>query len=246
MKQNEIFSSGQLIGDYGIAYIKEIDFEKDLYYNKPIRKTKNRKAWFQCGVCGEVFPAIVGNIKSGNTSSCGCIKIKDYTNKQFGYLKVLCPTELRSNDGRILWKCQCQKCGKIKLYRMDHLVQGDTVSCGCLKKSIAVDLIKNILDKNKIIYEEEKTFKKCINPLNNYHLYFDFYLPDYNCCIEYDGELHYQSSTFFGGEEKLKELQYRDDIKNQYCKNNNIKLIRIPYWEQNNIKDEYILNKLED
>ena len=64
---------------------------------------------------------------------------------------------------------------------------------------------------------------------------FDFYLPDYNICIEYDGELHYKSIDFYGGEEELMKQQNRDNIKTQYCKDNNITLIRIPYWDLNNI-----------
>jgi hypothetical protein len=55
-------------------------------------------------------------------------------------------------------------------------------------------------------------------------------------CIEYDGIQHFEPVEFFGGEEGFKSLQERDDIKTNYCKENNIDLIRIPYWEEKNIK----------
>jgi hypothetical protein len=67
---------------------------------------------------------------------------------------------------------------------------------------------------------------------------FDFYLPQYNICIEYDGEFHYKMIM---GYEEFVNGKIRDTIKNIYCQQNNIKLIRIPYWEFNNIKE--ILDK---
>lgn len=74
---------------------------------------------------------------------------------------------------------------------------------------------------------------------------FDFAIfnPDnsLNCLIEYDGQQHFYSIDYFGGEKTLKGIQKRDKIKNQYCKDNNIPLIRIPYLDFDNI--ETILEK---
>jgi len=58
-------------------------------------------------------------------------------------------------------------------------------------------------------------------------------------CIEYDGIQHFEPIEYFGGEEGFKSLQERDLIKTNYCKDNNIQLIRIPYWEEKNIKSIY-------
>ncbi len=58
-----------------------------------------------------------------------------------------------------------------------------------------------------------------------------------NLCIEYDGEQHYKAFDHFGGKEKLRLTQKRDDIKNNYCKDNCINLLRVPYWELDNIED---------
>lgn len=66
---------------------------------------------------------------------------------------------------------------------------------------------------------------------------FDFYLPDYNILIEYDGEQHYKIFDYFGGLDKFVDTKIRDTIKNEYCNKNNIKLIRIPYWDYNKIED---------
>ena len=67
-------------------------------------------------------------------------------------------------------------------------------------------------------------------------------------CIEYDGEQHFRPSAFSGDEKeaqaKFEEDQKRDAIKNKFCKDNEINLVRIPYWEFKNI--DSILNKLFD
>jgi hypothetical protein len=60
-------------------------------------------------------------------------------------------------------------------------------------------------------------------------LSFDFYLPNERICIEYNGQQHYKSCDIFGGEEGFEKQQIRDNIKRQYCKDNGIKLIEIPY-----------------
>jgi len=94
--------------------------------------------------------------------------------------------------------------------------------------------INNYLLNNKINFETQKTFKKC-----KYKslLKFDFYLPIFNCCIEYDGEQHFRKYRFEENNDKLNIRKKRDQIKNIYCKNNYIKLYRIKY-------DENIIEKL--
>ena len=63
------------------------------------------------------------------------------------------------------------------------------------------------------------------------------------CLIEYQGKQHYDSLDFFGGENALKKQKKYDDLKREYCRNNNIKLIEIPYWDYNKINAEYLLQK---
>jgi very-short-patch-repair endonuclease len=70
-------------------------------------------------------------------------------------------------------------------------------------------------------------------------LRFDFYLPDYKTCIEYDGEQHFKPIKRFGGEDRYKISLERDNIKNIWCKENLINLIRISYKES-------ILDKLNE
>ena len=97
--------------------------------------------------------------------------------------------------------------------------------------------IAKFLDKNNINYIYQYKINEC---RLKYPLPFDFYIPNINLLIEYDGEQHFKSIEHFGGLDRFMTRKISDTIKNEYCKNNNIKLIRIPYWEFDNI--EKILN----
>lgn len=65
--------------------------------------------------------------------------------------------------------------------------------------------------------------------------------PDFITDIKNGGQ-HFQSVEYFGGEEGLQNNLYRDSIKNEFCKSNNIKLIRILYTEEN--IEKFLLNEL--
>ena len=102
------------------------------------------------------------------------------------------------------------------------------------------EFIQNILTNNSICFIEQYRFEDC--KWKN-TLAFDFYLPDYNLLIEYDGRQHFEISEYFGGYEGFINTKIRDTIKNIYCRNNNIDLLRIPYWEFDNIEN-ILIDKL--
>lgn len=86
---------------------------------------------------------------------------------------------------------------------------------------------------NNIKYQRQKKFKECRNYLP---LPFDFYIKDLNILVEADGEGHYYPCNFnkCSNEQAIKSFnttQHNDKIKTKFCEDNNIKLIRIPYWE---------------
>jgi very-short-patch-repair endonuclease len=95
-----------------------------------------------------------------------------------------------------------------------------------------------VLEKLNIQFIQQYKFDDC---KINYRLLFDFYLPQYNCCIEYDGRQHYEIVERFGGLEGFISTKIRDTYKNWYCEKNNIKIIRISYKDFENI--EKILDK---
>lgn len=96
--------------------------------------------------------------------------------------------------------------------------------------------IKDYLERKGLEYEFQKKYDDCrnINPLP-----FDFYVPRYNLIIEFDGSQHYKNNGRFCN---LKTVQKHDAIKNKYCEDNNINMLRIPYWELEDNNVEWTLD----
>ena len=107
-----------------------------------------------------------------------------------------------------------------------HHITG--IGCPSCNESKGEKEVRNFLISNNIKFTQNKRFNKCKDKTS---LPFDFYLPGHNICIEYDGIQHFEVINYFGGESALKTQKIRDQIKTDYCKNNNIKLIRIKYNE---------------
>lgn len=115
----------------------------------------------------------------------------------------------------------------------ESILQG----CGCPKcnESKGERRIRIWLEKNNIDYIHQHKYEDC---KDIYPLPFDFYIPTYNVLIEYDGEQHFRPIDLFGGQEYFEYIQKHDTIKNEYCENNGISLLRIPYYKFNNIEEE--------
>jgi len=99
---------------------------------------------------------------------------------------------------------------------------------GCKKcnESFGEKEISNFLNNNSILYEREHKFNNC---RNIYPLRFDFYIPSIRTCIEFDGIQHFQPVGHFGGLKAYESLKINDKIKNDYCEDNYINIIRIRY-----------------
>lgn len=217
----------------------------------PLKERKRRSIVWHCKCdCGGTKNVIQVDLKRGHTThcdNCGCNggcnvfgEGKDLTGLTFGKLTPLYPTEKRKH-GSIVWYCFCE-CGNYCYKSCDDLTKGHAQSCGCLV-SKGESLLQKLFIQLKIHYQVQKIFDDCINPKTNAKLKFDFYLPDYNCCIEYDGIQHFEyKDSGWDTEEDFQERLFRDKIKNQYCKQHNISLIRIPYWDYDKINEEYIIN----
>ena len=100
-------------------------------------------------------------------------------------------------------------------------------------------IITKILDTLNIDYEVQKTFDGL---KDKSYLSYDFYIPDQNILIEYQGIQHYESVDIFGGEDQFKLQQKHDKMKSDYAKSNNYNLIAIPYIEDTFSKiKEYLI-----
>jgi very-short-patch-repair endonuclease len=138
----------------------------------------------------------------------------------------------------------CKIHGVFKQLPGNHLAGRGCVVCNNSKGELRV---KNFLDRYKIVYNTQEWFSgtqiECRNPLTTRPLKFDFYLRDYNLCVEYDGQQHFNPYSFSNNKsdktmkENLEYRQYKDSIKSNYCLDNNIELLRIPYHNIDNIEE---------
>ena len=201
-----------------------------------IVKNGNLKWRCKCD-CGKETTSSSYHLRTGHSTSCGCSRTEpqviDMTNKQCGNLLVLGPAEHKS--GRAVWKCRCS-CGNIIEVDGYSLRSGNTKSCGCVKSRGEQKIIQ-ILQENNIPFKTQQKFNTCRNPKTNEQLRFDFYINN-SFLLEFDGIQHYKD-TNWGNFESLIE---RDNYKNLWCKNNNIPLKRIPYWEIDNISLKNIMD----
>lgn len=135
----------------------------------------------------------------------------------------------------------CNECGSVFTTSYCSFMQHGGQVCSKCASNISKGerSIKKHLEENNILFYMQFRFDDCrsIVPLP-----FDFYLPEYNTCIEYDGEGHYipikrGRVSDLEAQEVLDGIKNRDNIKTLYCNNNGIKLIRIPYWDFDNIKN---------
>ena len=133
-------------------------------------------------------------------------------------------------------------CRTVYEVRWSHFQEGKR--CPKCNESKGEKEISNILNSLNIKYTPQKRFKDCKYKST---LPFDFYIHNKKSklLIEFDGEQHFKSVKIFGGEEALRKTQLRDKIKNDFVLSNNIPLLRIPYTEQDNIK-QILTNKLKE
>lgn len=132
---------------------------------------------------------------------------------------------------------RCKKCGYIWALNAQSLKANGTRCKKCSYTYKGEDRIIEVLQELNCEFVHQYKFEDC---KDKKPLPFDFYLPDYNLCIEFDGEQHYKPKF---GEENFIQTQKHDKIKNEYCKSHNIDLLRIPYWDGSNAEN-IIKNKL--
>lgn len=212
----------------------------------------NRSVIWECQCdCGKVAYVSGRNLRNGTTKSCGCLQkeltinrnknsIVDLTNQKFGKLLVIEKTENRHQE-HVIWKCRCD-CGNICFVSSQYLRSGETASCGCMR-SKGEEKIINLLEEYDIKYVPQKFFDNCRFLDTNALARFDFYLVDYNTLVEYDGEQHfyYQNGSGWNNKENFEKTKSHDCFKNKWCKENGIKLVRIPYTQYESLTIEDLL-----
>ena len=198
--------------------------------------------------CGTRRSVSGPSLRRGLSQSCGCQKIIksrenngtfiDETGNRYGKLLVIAKDEeLSIQKHRAQWICKCD-CGNFKTVSSKCLRDGKTHSCGCLV-SIGESNIQKVLEDNNIIFIPQYGIW-----IKDKYYRFDFAILNEDLeverLIEFDGIQHTDISQLHWGKNN-EQIQQRDTIKNSYCIENNITLIRIPYAERDNINLEMLL-----
>ena len=184
------------------------------------------------------------DLENNHTTSCGCTRRKYKINDIIFNKQIIGYIGSKNNNGHYYYKVKCLLCGRE--YEALGQTLEKTVGCGC-QKSIGEFNIIQILQQNNIKYYKEYCFPNSL-------LRFDFALLDKDNniyrLIEFDGEQHYEQNIKNSGWNTYEKYQYtlKNDLKkNQIAKDNNIPLVRIPYWERDNItlklllEDKYLI-----
>lgn len=237
---NKIDLTGKIFGRLHV--IKQVE-------NIRTPNGRSHVAWECLCDCGKTVIVRGDNLRNGHTVSCGCKKkeilsqagkdrASNLIGQTFGKLVVKKDSGKRDKKGGIIWECECS-CGNITYVSTSNLTRPKeaTISCGCAKSKGEEKIIISLIQA-QIPFITQKRFDSCIFPKTKRQLVFDFYLPEENIIIEYDGEQHFHkiSNDRYGYE----GIVERDNFKNNWCKENNIVLIRIPYTEYENIDEQYM------
>ena len=212
---------------------------------KTNKTTKDNYIIWNCKCeCGNFCEVDLHSLERGNTQSCGCLRQErakaanvqqriNLLNNTYGKLTVI--KDMGSENGDHYWQCKCD-CGNVITVKGEYLRSGHKNSCGCLKQSIGEFNVEQILKENNIRYISQ------YNP--GIMKFFDFALLDDNDniirLIEFDGIQHYQEVKFFNSR-NLAQTQEADKVKNEYALSHNIPLVRVPYWERDNITLEMLM-----
>ncbi len=216
------------LGKNNIKDITNMRFNKLIAIRPTNQRLGTHVIWeCQCD-CGNLHYATTHHLLSGEVQSCGCLRYHNIQNQRFGKLIALEPTEQRSlYGGNVIWKCKCD-CGKEILVSTNHLIDGGVSSCGCLI-SKGEEKIRQLLLQKNIDFITQKTFDSCRIPSSGKVARFDFFIQN-KYLIEYDGQQHFRyDKKGWNTKENFIKTQEHDAYKNQWCRENNIPLIRIPY-----------------
>jgi hypothetical protein len=228
---------------------KQWDYEKNYpLIPSQIIAHSAKRVWWKCNICGHSWDRTVDG-RTGDGGIAGCPACNRHVISDKNRLVLLYPEickewdyekniDIDINDVSIAsaikywWKCD-----------LGHSWQATTANrtrrksgCPACSESHGEKRIRKYLDGHNIIYVHQKKFKGLKHKRT---LAFDFYV-QFNeskyFLLEYQGRQHYYSCKFYGGEEGLKKQQERDQVKRDYCRNNDIYLLEISYLDYNNIE----------
>ena len=234
-----------------IPYEEICDFINSIGYT--LHTSKNDYVDTKCRIVvscdkGHRYPTRANTLRSGKRCKKCSAKENGIKNripyeimfesvKQEGYKLLTSKEEYNGTHSYCLF--QCDRKHEPYRSRMAEFLQGSR--CPICNESKGERKIRKKLSECEVSFSQQHKFKDC---RFKQVLAFDFYLPEHNLCIEYDGVQHYKIVDIFGGFDGFIETKIRDVVKNEYCKNNNLELLRIPYFKFDEI-ESILLNKLK-
>jgi len=211
--------------------IEANEIHNGLYnYDKSVYIDSKTKLEITCHIHGSFWQNPNDHLNNHGCLKC-CNDKRTKTTEQFIVDAIKVHDDLYNYDKSIYINSNkkveiiCEKHGSFLQSAKTHLAGRGCPNCNTSKGE---NKIKAILTNNKIKFIQQKTFDEC---KYKQLLHFDFYVPENNLCIEYDGEQHFKPVEYWGGEERFKKTKIRDEIKNNYCNVNKINLLRIAYNE---------------
>lgn len=233
LSERKRLKSDNIIERFNKVHDNKFEYLDDYTGNK-------EKMTIKCLRCGKIFRQRASNHLRGQ----GCpfcanhvLKTKDQFEEEsikvhgegkFSY------DEFEYKGNRRKGKIKCLKCRMVFMQSPSNHLKGQ--GCPYCNESKGENRIKNWLMEKNIRFEAQKRFKDCRNKKT---LPFDFYLPDYDMCIEYQGEQHYSPKMYIGksgseviGTDIYNKQRLHDQIKRDYCKDCGIRLLEIRYDEK--------------
>lgn len=231
--ENNILDIQNIVGQiFENSKLKVLERDKN-----PPFKTHETGYKCQCLICGDIKTYRKSAIEKGpGCLKCAGIKVgrgnRDWEiGQKFGFIEILGKGE---KTGHVVGRCECGTIREFKLSHLKGLYHSRTISCGCKQKSSGEKKIEDILQSNNIKFQAQYKILD-FSPYAS----FDFAILNDEGkvvrLIEFDGQQHFEAIEIFGGEEKFKLQQERDARKNQYCKEHNLDLLRIPYYDYDKI-----------
>ncbi len=235
---------------------EQIHGRNNFDYSESNYTTNDKKVKIKCLSCKTFFyqqsshhlfgngcPECAKNIRGKNKTSTRSNTITTDIISTHGDNIKLDKFEYKGSRIKSLFGCNLNEEHGYWLATPDNIVHGK--GCPVCKSSQGERQIANVLNKLNISFVKQKTFDGC---KNIFLLKFDFYIPEFNLCIEYDGQQHFKSIEVFGGKKGYENTVKNDEIKTKFCKSNNITLLRISYKEKDiqNIVEKFINKKKEE
>jgi len=234
VKRNKLDIVYKELDSYGVQLLDEYTgIDKDLN--------------FRCS-CGRDFKSTLWKIRISKNKMCNkCVGVIRGLSYRKGDIKFIRELEISRpyikligefNGMGIETEFKFKDCGHINVRKPRDIVKHKNTQCTTCRTSRGESKIESFLVSNNIEYIKQKTFEGCFNLSR---LRFDFYLPKYNTCIEFQGEFHFErerikrGESVLGGFSEFLVSKKRDLIKKKFCRISKVLLLEIMYYEMDNI-----------